>query len=157
MKKKVIIISSIVLGVGLLGGFVVYPAIRKSGIRQRLDTAFNNPSALSAVGGIDKFLVTEAFDPERFQNGTTKTTITRIEAREKASIIYNNYSSWFSSNQMAIVNAFSGLGHIHDVSKIAHEYKALYDDDLLEVIKTALTDKSKYNLLIGKLNNLPKK
>jgi hypothetical protein len=33
MKKKVIIISSIVLGVGLLGGFVVYPAIRKSGIR----------------------------------------------------------------------------------------------------------------------------
>jgi hypothetical protein len=62
-----------------------------------------------------------------------------------------------SSNQMAIVNAFSGLGHIHDVAKISHEFQLSYDKELLQVIKDSLTDKSKYNLLIGKLNSLPKK
>ena len=58
---------------------------------------------------------------------------------------------------MTIVNQFNGLGHQHDVSKIAHEFLASYDEDLLEVLKASLTDKAKLNMLIAKINKLPNK
>lgn len=156
--KKTIIISSIVLGSVFIGGFVIWPQIKKSAIRRRLDEIFNNPNAVQNAGGLDKFLVSqnEVFDPDTFNRPGGKATITRMEARERAQIIWENYSSWFSSNQAAIVNAFSGLKHVHDVSKISHEFTELYGDDLLTVLKKALTDKGKFNILIDKINKLPK-
>jgi hypothetical protein len=43
------------------------------------------------------------------------------------------------------------------VSKIAHEFQESYDEDLLEVLKSTLTDKAKLNMLIAKINKLPNK
>lgn len=152
--KKVVIISSIAIGTGLIIGLIIVPAVRKSGIRKRLDIAFNDPAGYNSAGGLDKLQVTEAFNPNRYsQSG--KATITLLEAREKAKIIWDNYS-WYSTNQTAIVGAFNGLGHVDDVSKISHEFTAFYDENLLEILKEALTQKSQYNLLIGKINKLPK-
>lgn len=153
--KKIIIISSAVVGVGLITGLIIVPAVRKRGIRKRLNEAFNDPSSYKSAGGLDKLLVSEAFDPDRYNSSNSHDTITLVEARERAKTIWDNYS-WFGSNQMAIIGAFSGLGHVDDVSKISHEFTAKYDEDLLEVIKKALEDKAKYNLLIGKINSLPK-
>lgn len=152
---KIALIVGGVAAAGIIGGFVIYPAIKKGSIRRRLDEAFKNPASLDAAGGMDKFLISEAFNTKTFQT-SGKATLSRLEAREKAKTIWDNYSSWLSSNQTAIVGAFTGLGHLHDVSKISYEFYQSYDNDLLEVLKTALTDKSKYNILLGKLAQLPK-
>lgn len=154
--NRLIIVSAIIVGTSAIGFFVVYPAIKKSFIRKRLETAFNDPASVGAAGGLDKLLVTEAFDMNRFDDGNNKATISRLEARERAEQIWENYSSWLSSNQTAIISAFSNLGHIDDVSKIAHEFYYSYDEELLNVLKDALSDKAQYNLLIGKINKLPK-
>lgn len=152
---KIALIVGGVATIGLVGGFVIYPAIKKSGIRKRLEEAFNNPYSEVAAGGLDKFLVNEAFDRHTYQK-SGKATLSRIQAREKAKVVWDNYSSWTWSNQTAIVGAFNGLGHLHDVSKISYEFYNSYDYDLLDVLKTALSTKSNYNLLLGKLGKLPK-
>lgn len=154
--KKVIIISSIVVSLSLVGIFVVRPAIIKHNIRKRLNEIFDNPDSEDSVGGTDKLLANEAFNIKAFDERHSKATISRLEAREKAKMIWDNYSYLFGSNQSAIVNAFSGLGHLDDVSKIAHEFYESYDEELVGFLNTALTDKAKKNLLLSKINKLPK-
>ena len=140
--------------VGLVGGFVVYPTIMRHNIRKRLDEAYADPSAESAVGGLDKLLVKEAFDTRTFAS-SGKATISRLEARERSEQVWENYGSWTWSNETAIISAFQGLGHLHDVSKIANEFFQSYDNELLQVLKNALTSKGQYNILLGKLSKLP--
>lgn len=154
MKKKVIIIGLSVLMVGAIS-YIVVRSIQKSGIIKRLDEAFKNPDSQDASGGLNKLLASGVFNTTTYQK-SGKATITLMEARERSKTIYDAYSYLFSSDQMTIVNAFNGLGHQHDVSKIAHEYKASYDEDLLEVLKYTLTDKDKMNMLVAKINKLPK-
>lgn len=125
-------------------------------IRKRLSEAYKNPSSTDAVGGLDKLLVEGVFNKNAYNSSNNKSTISRLEAREKAHQIWDNYSSWFSSNQTAILNAFNGLGHVHDVSKIANEFYLLFEEDLLTVLKDALSEKSQYNILLGMVNKLPK-
>lgn len=153
MKRKVIIIGLSVLAVGVVS-YLVVRGVQKSGIQKRLNEAYNNPDSQDASGGMNKLLASGAFNPTTYQK-SGKATITLMEAREKAKSIWEAYSYFFSSEQMTIVNAFNGLGHQHDVSKIAHEFKESYDEDLLEVLKSALTDKAKLNMLIAKINKLP--
>lgn len=155
MNRKVII-WSIVGGVVVIGGLCSIRPIQKVGIRKRLQAAFEDPASEGAAGGLDKLQTSEMLDIRKFDENNNKATITRVVAREKAQQIWDNYSSWFGSNQTAIVSAFNGLGHIDDASKIAHEFYAYYEEDLLQVLKNALTDKAQYNLLLGKLNKLPK-
>lgn len=146
----------------VLGGLTVvigvpttYFAIRRNGIRKRLEEKFNDPSAEDAVGGLDKLLVTGAFNKTTFQN-SGKATISRVVAREKAKEVWDNYSSWLSSDMMAIIQAFDGLNHLHDVSKIAYEFYQSYGEELLTVLKNALGDDSgQMNILIGKIKQLP--
>ena len=154
-KQKIILWSSVAGVIVIIGAFSVRP-IQRVFIRRRLNEAYKNPNSVEAAGGLNKLLVTEAFDMNAYDDQNNHSTISLVEAREKAKIIYDNYSSWLSSNQTAIVNAFSGLGHVDDVSKIAKQFYLTYDEDLLQVLQTALTDKAKYNLLIGKINSLPK-
>lgn len=154
MKKKVIIIGLSVLAVGAIS-YIVVRSIQKSGIIKRLDEAFKNPDSQDASGGLNKLLASGVFNTTTYQK-SGKATITLMEARERSKTIYDAYSYLFSSDQMTIVNAFNGLGHQHDVSKIAHEYKASYDEDLLEVLKYTVTDKDKMNMLVAKINKLPK-
>ena len=153
--KKIIFISSLVVG-GSIIGFMTYTTVRKAMIRKRLDIAYKDPSAKDAVGGLDKLLVEGVFDKNAYNPVSNKSTISRLEAREKAHQIWDNYSAWFSSNQTAILGAFNGLGHVQDVSKIASEFYILFEEDLLSVLKTALSDKSQYNILLGMVNKLPK-
>ncbi len=155
MNRKTIIALSITGGVLLIGGVVVYPAIVRSIIRKQLDEAYNDPSGINSVGGLDKLLVQEIFDTTAFER-SGKATISRIVAREKAEQIWENYSMWLSSDTTAIISAFNGLGHIHDVSKIAYEFQQAYDYELLSVLKEALTKSAQYNILIGKLSTLSK-
>jgi hypothetical protein len=156
MKKGAKIALIVAGSVGTLGlvSALVYPLIMRNGIRTRLDEAFADPSAESAVGGLDKFLVNEAFDTRKFAT-SDDVTISRLEARERAEQIWGNYNSWFGSNETAIISAFQGLGHLHDVSKISNEFYQSYEEELLQVLKTALSSKGKYNILIGKLSKLP--
>ena len=150
-------IAIIVGSVGTLTAiavFGIYPAIMRVGIRKRLEESFADPSAESAVGGLDKLLVKEAFDTRTFET-SGKATISRLEARERSLQVWENYNSWLGSNQTSIISAFQGLGHLHDVSKIAHEFYQSYDNELLQVLKTALSTKGQYNILIGKLSKLP--
>lgn len=155
MKKRVIIISISILAVGAVS-YVVVRSIQKAGIQKRLDEAYNNPDSQDAAGGMNKLLASGAFNPTTYQT-SGKATITLMEARDRAKSVWDAYSYFFSSDQMTIVNAFNGLGHRDDVSKIAHEFKESYDEDLLEVLKSALTDKAKLNMLIAKINKLPTK
>jgi hypothetical protein len=154
MKRKVIIIGLSVLAVGAVS-FIVVRSVQKSGILKRLDEAFKNPDSQDASGGMNKLLASGVFNTTTYQK-SGKATITLMEAREKSKAIWDAYSYFFSSDQMTIVNAFNGLGHQHDVSKIAHEFKESYDEDLLEVLKSTLTDKAKMNMLVAKINKLPK-
>jgi hypothetical protein len=153
MKRKVIIIGLSVLAVGAVS-FIVVRSVQKSGILKRLDEAFKNPDSQDASGGMNKLLASGVFNTTTYQK-SGKATITLMEAREKSKAIWDAYSYFFSSDQMTIVNAFNGLGQ-HDVSKIAHEFKESYDEDLLEVLKSTLTDKAKMNMLVAKINKLPK-
>lgn len=139
-----------------IGGVMAYNGIRRNSIRKCLDEAYSDPSSEKAVGGMDKLLVSEVFNERTFQT-SGKATISRVEARERAKIIWDNYSAWFSSNPTAIIGAFSGLGHSHDVSKIAYEFSQSYGEELLSVLKTALGDNSsQYTILIAKIQKLPK-
>ncbi len=149
--KRAIIISSAIVGTAVLGRFVVYPLIMKTLIRSRLEKALDEPMDEKNLGGLDK--VQSAFDKDRYKNG--KPTISLVEARERSEQIWESYSAWFSSDATAIINAFQGLGHRDDVSKIAHEFYALFDQDLLSVLKKALTEKSQYNNLLGIISKLP--
>lgn len=151
--KKIILISAITVIVGIIG-FMVVRALQKAAIKKRLEESFKNPDAMTAAGGADKLLASGAFNTHTYQKGG-KTTITLLEARERANEVWNAYS-WFGSDQSAIVSAFKGLGHIHDVSKISHEFEALHDEVLVEVLKKALTEKSKMSSLTGIINKLPK-
>lgn len=154
MTKKTIIVLSITGGVLLIGGVVIYPAVMRSIIRKRLEEAYSDPSGINSVGGLDKLLVQEIFDTSVFEK-SGKATISRVEAREKAEQIWENYSAWRGSDSTAIISAFGGLGHLHDVSKIAYEFQQAYDYELLSVLKEALSESSQYNILIGKISNLP--
>lgn len=154
MNKKTVIILSITGGVLLVGGVLVYPAVMRSIIRSRLDEVYNDPSSADSVGGLDKLLVQEVFDPSLFEK-SGKATISRVVAREKAEQIWENYSAWMGSNSTAIISAFNGLGHIHDVSKIAYEFQNAYSKELLSVLKSALSESAEYNILIGKIASLP--
>ena len=155
MNRKTVIALSITGGVLLIGGVFVYPAVVRSMIRKRLNEAFTDPSGVNSVGGLDKLLVQEIFDTTLFEK-SGKATISRVVAREKAEQVWENYSSWMSSDSTAIISAFNGLGHIHDVSKIAYEFQQAYSSELLSVLKSALSESSQYNILIGKISNLPK-
>lgn len=151
---KIAIIIGSIGTLGAIGGFVIYPSIMRRNIRKRLNESFADPSAESAVGGLDKLLVKEAFDTRTFEK-SGKATISRMEARERSQQVWENYNSWFGSNETSIISAFQGLGHLHDVSKISNEFYQSYDNELLQVLKTALASKGQYNILIGKLKKLP--
>lgn len=153
MKRKVIIIGLSVIAVGAVT-YIIVRSVQKSGIQKRLDEAFSNPDSQGASGGMNKLLASGVFNPTTYQK-SGKATITLMEARERANALWEAYSYFFTSDQTTIVNQFNGLGHQHDVSKIAHEFKESYDEDLLEVLQTALTDKAKMNMLIAKINKLP--
>lgn len=154
MNRKTVIALSITGGVLLISGVFIYPATMRAIIRKRLDKAYIDPSSANSVGGLDKLLVQEIFDTSVFEK-SGKATISRVEAREKAEQVWENYSTWMSSDSTAIISAFNGLGHIHDVSKIAYEFKQAYSYELLSVLKDALSESSQYNILIGKISNLP--
>lgn len=153
MKRKVLVIGLIVIATGAVS-YIIVRSIQKSGIVKRLTEAYKNPDSQDASGGMNKLLATGVFNPSTYQK-SGKATITLMEARERAKSIWDAYSYLFSSDQMTIVNQFNGLGHQHDVSKIAHEFLASYNEDLLEVLKASLTDKAKLNMLIAKINKLP--
>lgn len=155
MKKKVIIIGLSILAAGAVS-YLVIRSVQKSGIIKRLEEAFSNPDSQDASGGMNKLLASGVFNPTTYQK-SGKATITLIEARERSKAIWEAYSYFFSSDQTTIVNQFNGLGHQHDVSKIAHEFMESYDNDLLEVLQSAITDKAKLNMLIAKINKLPNK
>ncbi len=154
--KKLLIISSIVAGSLALGGFVIYPMVKRSLIRKRLQEAFANPFSTEAIGGLDKLLVTGIFNRSSFNPAANQSTLSNVQARQRAQMIWENYSWWFSSDQAAILQAFSGLRHVDDVTKIAVEFFRLYKEELLTVLKVALKDSSYYSLLIGLIDNLPK-
>lgn len=152
---KIAIWAGSLTTLGLIGGLWIYPSYQRNQIRKRLDESFSDPTAESAVGGLDKLLVKEAFDT-RTHEKSGKATISRLEARERSQQVWDNYNSWLGSNETAIISAFQGLGHLHDVSKISNEFYQSYENEMLEVLKTALSSKGKYNILIGKLSKLPK-
>lgn len=156
--KDSIKISLWIGGAALLsiGTLLAVNGMRRSKIRKCLDAAYNDPSSVNAVGGLDKLLVTEVFDKRTFER-SGKATISRVEARERAKEVWDNYSAWFSSDATAIISAFDGLGHSHDVSKIAYEFYQSYNEELLTVLKAALGDNSQqYTILISKIQKLPK-
>lgn len=155
MNRKTVIIIVVSTGVLIIGITVVYPAVMRSQIRKRLDEVYNDPAGINSVGGLNKLLVAEIFNPNTFQQ-SGKATISRTQARERAKQIWENYSYLFSSDATAIISAFNGLGHLHDVSKIAYEFQQEYGYELLSVIKSALPNSADYNILIGKLTQLPK-
>jgi hypothetical protein len=151
--KKTVIIVSIIVACGTLS-YLIVRNVQKTGIQKRLNEALHNPDSQEASGGINKLLASGVFNPTTYQK-SGKATITLMEARERSQQIWESYSSFFSSDQMSIVNAFNGLGHAHDVSKIAHEFSQSNGEDLIEVLKSALTDKAKMNMLVAKINKLP--
>jgi len=140
-----------------VGGTMTYTGIKKSNIRKRLNEAYNDPSGVESVGGMDKLLVSEIFDKRAFQT-YSMATISKVEARERAKEVWENYGAYFftSSDTSAIIGAFDNLGHIHDVSKIAFEFFNSYDEELLTALDYALgEDSSQKNILIDKLLKLP--
>lgn len=153
MKRKVVIIGLIVITAGAVS-YLIVRSVQKSGIQKRLDEAFASPDSQSASGGMNKLLASGVFNPTTYQK-SGKATITLMEARERSKNIWDAYS-WYYTDQTTIVNQFNGLGHQHDVSKIAHEFHASYDEDLLEILKSKITDKATLNMLIAKINKLPK-
>lgn len=151
---------AIVAGVALVGGLLIYPPVVRAGMRKRLDEALDNPYSASDVGGLNKLQHAGVFDLRKFQSGTSKHTISRMEARERARMVWDNYGGWMwqNDNETAIISAFNGLSHLDDVSLIAHEFYGLYDEELLTVLEKALDndDKAQYQLLMGKIMTLPK-
>lgn len=147
------------LGIGItvvvsVGGTFAYFGIRRSMIRKCLDEKYNDPASEEATGGSDKLLVSGAFNKNAFSQ-SNKATISRVEARERAKEVWDNYSSWLSSNTEAIIQAFSGLEHVDDVSKISYEFYQSYGQELLTVLKTALGDNSTdMSILIGIVSKL---
>lgn len=151
------IIGLSLTGVSGLTFVFVVPSIQRGKIRERLDKAFTNPVQSGAIGGIESLQASSAFDPQRFQS-SNKATISRTDAISRAKKIWKNYGSWYSTdNESAIVNAFDGLGHYDDLSKIAYYFEQEYDSDLFTVLQDALSgDKQQTQLLMGKINALPK-
>ncbi len=144
--------SIIVIGVGI--PITVY-GVKRSRIRGRLDEAYNNPSSINAVGGLGKLVVSGIYDSRLHQNAG-KATISKVEARERAKEIWENYSTyfWSSSDTSAILGAFDGLGHRHDVSKIADEFYQTYSEALETVIEAVFEDSDQKNIFIDKLLKL---
>lgn len=151
---------ALITGLGLattgLVLMITIPAVKKGKIRQRLDDAFGNPYESGAIGGISQLQASSAFDPNRHLV-TNKATISRLDALDRAEKVWSNYGSWYSSdNESAMVNAFDGLGHYDDLSKIAYYFEKEYDNDLFTILEDALKeDKQQTQLLMGKINNLP--
>lgn len=141
----------------LVGGtYFTVRAYRKSRIREALDKAFNDPTNPNAVSGLDKLLVQQVFD-KRLYARSGKATLSLVEARERAREVWENYTYFGDSDTDAMIEAFDNLGHLHDVSKIAHEFYGLYSEELLTVLNNAMGDISaKNSLLVGKLEKLPK-
>ncbi len=156
MNRKTLIIGGSILGGLAVAGvsILIVRTIKKSAIVKRLEEAFRNPDSQEAQGGLNKLISSGVFNPNTYQK-MGKATITLIESREVAKRIWDAYS-WFGSDQSTIVNAFNGLGHQNDVSKITHEFNESYDSDLIEVLQEAVTDKAKMNSLVAKINKLPK-
>lgn len=145
-------------GILIVGGGIplTFYAIRRANVRKRLDEVYNNPSSVSAVGGLDKLVVSGIYNKSLHRN-SGKATISKVVAREKAAEIWENYGAyfWSSSDRSAIIGAFDGLGHAHDVSKIADEFYQSYNEDLQTVIETAFKDSEQEYILIDKLMRLP--
>lgn len=150
MKRRIILISTLVVGAGILGGFVVFPTVKRHLMRKRLEAALTNKDG--SFKNLDKLQLDGFFS---LGTSTNKATISLVQARERAKQVWENYG-WFSSDQPAIVSAFNGLGHAQDVTKMAGEFFALYDENLLTVLKSALSDKTQYNILMSLLSKLPK-
>lgn len=136
---------------------IALPAFKRNKIRNNLDDALNNPMSSGAIGGIESLQASAAFDTKRYLK-SNKATISRTDALERAKKVWKNYGSWYSSDdESAIVNAFDGLGHYDDLSKIADYFQQQYDHDLFSVLQDALQgDKKETQLLIGKIQALPK-
>lgn len=136
---------------------LVIPVVKKGKIRKRLDEAYSNPYKSGAIGGIESLQASSAFDPNRHLT-SNKATISRLDAIERAKKIWKNYGSWYSSdNESAMVNAFDGLGHYDDLSKIAYYFEQEHDSDLFTVMQDALRDDNEQTqLLMGKIEALPK-
>lgn len=151
----VIGVSSLAI-LGLVTAIAI-PGIKKGKIRKRLDEAYADPYNSGAIGGIESLQASAAFDPDRYLN-SNKTTISRLDAIDRAKKIWKNYGSWYSSdNESAMVNAFDGLGHYDDVSKIAYYFEQEYDNDLFTVMEDALSgDNEQTQLLMGKISGLPR-
>lgn len=154
-KLKIAIWAGGILLIGAGIPVTVY-GVKRSQIRKRLDEAYNNPSSAEAVGGLDKLVVSGFYDRRLHQNAG-KATISKVDARERAKEIWENYGAyfWSSSDTSAILGVFDGLGHLHDVSKIADEFYQAYGEDLQTVIQTAFEDSDQKNILIDKLMRLP--
>ncbi|CAG5086772.1 hypothetical protein [Parvicella tangerina] len=140
-----------------LGAALIVPGVRKRKVRERLDDAYGDPYKSGAVGGIESLQASSAFDPNRHLT-SGRATISRLVAIDRAKKVWDNYGSWYSSdNESAIVNAFDGLGHYDDLSKIAYYFEQEYDTDLYTVLQDALKgDKVQTQLLMGKVANLPR-
>lgn len=150
MKRKIILISTIVIGAAVLGGVVVYPSVKRQLMRKRLEAALKNQD--DSFKNLDKLQLDGFFS---VGTSTSKATISLIEARERAKQVWDNYG-WLSSDQAAIVSAFNGLSHAQDVTKIASQFLTAYDKNLLTVLKSAITDKTQYNILMSLLSKLKK-
>lgn len=140
-----------------ISSILTYQAVRRRQIRKRLETAFANPLSVEAAGGMNKLLVAELFD-KRTHQISGKATISRVEARERAKEIWDNYGAyfWSSNDTSAILSAFDKLGHAHDISKMADEFYQSYGEELFTALETAFEDQTaQQNILIGKLMQLP--
>ncbi|CAG5082266.1 hypothetical protein [Parvicella tangerina] len=155
-KIHLVIGFSSVAILGLSAALIV-PGVKKNKIRGRLDDAYGDPYNSGAVGGIESLQASSAFDPNRHLS-SGKATISRLTAIDRAKKVWDNYGSWYSSdNEAAIVNAFDGLGHYDDLSKIAYYFEQEYSTDLYTVLQDALEgDKVQTQLLMGKINSLPR-
>lgn len=158
-QKKILLISIGAIAVLGLGTVIIYPAVKRNGMRKRLDAAYNAPFGVESVGGLDKLQVMEVFDTRRWDRPDSKRTISRMEARERAKQIWENYSVYYLyDDEAAIIGAFNGLRHVDDVSLIAHEFYMSYQNELLSVLEDGLDEKNKaqYQSLMGKLMTLPR-
>ncbi len=151
-----IVLGSSLLLFGILS-IPVSRAVQRGGIRKRLEEEYEASGGGGRHGGIDDLEMQGAFDTDLYKR-SNKATITLVEARERAKQVYDNYDGWWvqgDDDEDAIISAFSGLGHLHDVSKIADQYQQYYGDSLHSIINKALDNESQKNRLKLKLSALP--
>jgi len=138
---------------------VVIPTFKKDAIRKRLQDAFDNPNSASALGGIEGLQADGTFDPNRYKT-SGKATITRIQAIDRANKIWSAYGGYLMADDEAkMVDAFEGLGHYDDLSKIGYyfETEVASGENLFSVLQHALEgDKKQTRILLGKVADLPR-